>query len=209
MTAYPVVLRLSGKRVLVVGGGAVAARKVEGLLAAGAAVTVVAPAVVAELRDAAARGEVEIVERPYRSGDLGGSWLVLTATDDDTTQQQVFDDAEAAGIWVNAADDPQRCSFFLPAVHRREPVLVAVSTQGTSPALAAWLRDRLAAALPERLEELVAALARRRAEVQAQGRSTEDEDWPAVIEAWVADSGRGATRDDTAAGEPTVTPPNL
>ena len=197
MTAYPVVLRLSGKRVLVVGGGAVAARKVEGLLAAGAAVTVVAPAVVAELRDAAARGEVEIVERSYRSGDLEGSWLVLTATDDDTTQQQVFDDAEAAGIWVNAADDPQRCSFFLPAVHPREPVLVAVSTQGTSPALAAWLRDRLAAALPERLEELVAALARRRAEIQAQGRSTEDEDWPAVIEAWVGDSGRGATTDDT------------
>jgi precorrin-2 dehydrogenase len=209
MTAYPVVLRLSGKRVLVVGGGAVAARKVEGLLASGAAVTVVAPAVVAELRDAAARGEIEIVERSYRPGDLEGAWLVLTATDDDTTQQQVFDDAEAAGIWVNAADDPQRCSFFLPAVHRREPVLVAVSTQGTSPALAAWLRDRVAAVLPERLEELVAALARRRAEVQAQGRSTEDEDWPAVIEAWAADSGRGATRDDTAADEPTVTPPNL
>jgi siroheme synthase-like protein len=193
MTAYPVVLRLSGRRVLVVGGGAVAARKVEGLLVTGAAVTVVAPAVVAELRHAAARGEVEIVERPYRSGDLEGSWLVLTATDDDTTQQQVFDDAEAAGIWVNAADDPQRCSFFLPAVHRRDPVLVAVSTQGTSPALAAWLRDRAAAALPERLEELVATLARRRAEVQAQGRSTEDEDWPAVIEAWAEDSGRGAT----------------
>ena len=209
MTAYPVVLRLSGKRVLVVGGGAVAARKVEGLLASGAAVTVVAPALVAELRDAAARGEVEVVERSYRPGDLEGAWLVLTATDDDTTQQQVFDDAEAAGIWVNAADDPQRCSFFLPAVHRREPVLVAVSTQGTSPALAAWLRDRVAAVLPERLEELVAALARRRAEVQAQGRSTEDEDWPAVIEAWAADSGRGATRDDTAADEPTVTPPNL
>jgi len=208
MTAYPVVLRLSGKRVLVVGGGAVAARKVEGLLASGAAVTVVAPVVVAELRDAAARGEVEIVERSYRPGDLEGAWLVLTATDDDTTQQQVFDDAEAAGIWVNAADDPQRCSFFLPAVHRREPVLVAVSTQGTSPALAAWLRDRVAAVLPERLEELVAALARRRAEVQAQGRSTEDEDWPAVIEAWAADLGRGATSDDTAADEPTVTPPN-
>jgi siroheme synthase-like protein len=208
MTAYPVVLRLSGKRVLVVGGGAVAARKVEGLLAAGAAVTVVAPAVVAELRDAAARGEVEIVDRSYRPGDLERSWLVLTATDDATTQQQVFDDAEAAGIWVNAADDPQRCSFFLPAVHRREPVLVAVSTQGTSPALAAWLRDRLAAALPERLEELVAALSRRRAEVQAQGRSTEDEDWPAVIEAWAGDLGGGATR-DTAADEPSVTPRNM
>ncbi len=191
MTAYPVVLRLSGRRVLVVGGGGVAARKVEGLLAAGAAVTVVAPMVVAELRDLAARGDIAVAARPYRSGDLAGAWLVLTATDDAATQQQVFDDAEAAGIWVNAADDPQRCSFFLPAVHRREPVLVAVSTQGTSPALAAWLRDRLAGALPERLEELVAALVRRRAEVQAEGRSTEDEDWSAVIEAWAEAIGGG------------------
>jgi siroheme synthase-like protein len=192
MTAYPVVLRLSGRRVLVVGGGAVAARKVEGLLAVGATVTVVAPAVVAELRDAAGRGDIVVVDRPYRAGDLDGSWLVLTATDDEATQQQVFDDAEAAGIWVNAADDPQRCSFFLPAVHRREPVLVSVSTQGTSPALASWLRDRLAAALPERLEELVAVLARRRAEIQAQGRSTEDEDWQVVIEAWARGSRQGA-----------------
>jgi precorrin-2 dehydrogenase len=190
MTAYPVVLRLDGKRVLVVGGGAVAARKVDGLLAAGAAVTVVAPMVVDELRDAAARGDVVLAERPYRSGDLDGSWLVVTATDDSATQQQVFDDGEAAGIWVNAADDPQRCSFFLPAVHRREPVLVAVSTQGTSPALAAWLRDRLAGALPERLEDLVSVLARRRAEVQGEGRSTEDEDWQAVIDGWAELNGR-------------------
>ena len=184
MTAYPVVLRLEGKQVLVVGGGSVAARKVDGLLAAGATVTVVAPTVVDELRDAATRGDIVLAERVYRSGDLAGSWLVVTATDDAATQQQVFDDGEAAGVWVNAADDPQRCSFFLPAVHRREPVLVAVSTQGTSPALAAWLRDRLAGALPARLDDLVSVLARRRAEVQGQGRSTENEDWQAVIDAW-------------------------
>jgi len=192
MTAYPVVLRLAGKRVVVVGGGSVAARKVDGLLVADATVSVVAPMVVAELRDLATRGDITVAERPYRSGDLEGAWLVLTATDDAATQQRVFDDAEAAGIWVNAADDPQRCSFFLPALHRREPVLVAVSTQGTSPALAAWLRDRLAEALPERLEELVSALSRRRAEVRAEGRSTEDEDWSAVIAAWAQVTDGGA-----------------
>jgi siroheme synthase-like protein len=202
MTAYPVVLRLSGRRVLVVGGGTVAARKVEGLLAAGAVVTVVAPTVVPELRDAAGRGDVVVVERSYRSADLEGARLVLTATDDERTQQRVFDDAEAAGIWVNAADDPRRCSFFLPAVHRHEPVVVAVSTQGTSPALAAWLRDRLASALPERLDELVGALAHRRAEIQAARRSTEDEDWRTLIEAWVEASDRGR------AAEAGVTPSN-
>ena len=153
---YPVVLRLEGRRCLVVGGGGVARRKVEGLLASGAVVTVVAPVVDDELRaDAAgAGGRLTIEERPYREQDLAGAWLAIAATDDAAVQQQVFDDGERAGVWVNAADDPERCALFLPAVHRRDPVIVAVSTEGTSPALAGWLRDRLAAALPPRLEEL-------------------------------------------------------
>ena len=95
----------------------------------------------------------------------------------------MFDDSERAGVWVNAADDPDRCAFFLPAVHRRDPVLLAVSTQGTSPALAGWLRDRLAGALPEQLEALIAALSDERRALRAAGRSTEDIDWTARIDA--------------------------
>ena len=94
----------------------------------------------------------------------------------------MFDDGERAGVWVNAADDPDRCALFLPAVHRRDPVIVAVSTEGTSPALAGWLRDRLAAALPPHLEELVAAVGAERDAVRATGRSTEGLDWRARIE---------------------------
>ena len=185
---YPVVLRLEGRRCLVVGGGVVARRKVEGLLASGAVVTVVAPVVDDGLRAAAAgaSGRLTIEERPYREQDLAGAWLAIAATDDAAVQQQVFDDGERAGVWVNAADDPDRCALFLPAVHRRDPVIVAVSTEGTSPALAGWLRDRVAAALPPHLEELVAAVAAERDAVRASGRSTEGLDWQARIEALAA-----------------------
>ncbi len=185
---YPVVLRLEGRRCLVVGAGRVARRKVEGLLASGAVVTVVAPVVDDELRvlAAGAGGRLTIEERSYREQDLAGAWLAIAATDDATVQQRVSDDAERAGVWVNAADDPDRCALFLPAVHRREPVIVAVSTEGTSPALAAWLRDRLAAALPPRLDELVAAVAAERDAVRASGRSTEGLEWQARIDTLAA-----------------------
>ena len=175
---YPVVLRLEGRPVLVVGGGAVAARKVDGLRAAGARVTVIAPEVAPEI--VAAPG-VTIERRRYRGGDAAAYRLVITATDDPLVQQQVFDDAEAAGVWVNAADDPERCSFILPAVARRGPVIVSVSTQGASPALAGYLRDRLVDALPPDLETATAELARQRRAVRAAGGSTEGLDWRSRI----------------------------
>jgi siroheme synthase-like protein len=181
---YPVVLRLTGKPCLVVGGGSVAQRKVEGLLAAGADVTVVAPEVEPGL---AALAGVTVERRPYRASDVDGRWLVIAATGDRGVQQQVFDDGERAGVWVNAADDPARCAFYLPAVLRREPVIVAVSTQGRSPALAAWVRDRVARLLPRRLDRLADQLAGERRELQDAGVPTEGRDWAARIDALAAD----------------------
>jgi precorrin-2 dehydrogenase/sirohydrochlorin ferrochelatase len=200
---YPVVLRLEGRRCLVVGGGEVARRKADGLLAAGAVVTVVAPDVDAALQERAAdpdlNGRLTVEPRRYRPDDLAGAWLAVAATDDPDVQQAVFDDGERAGVWVNAADDPDRCAVFLPAVHRRGPVIVAVSTQGTSPALAGWLRDRLAAALPARLEELAAVVAAERRALRVAGRSTEDVDWQTRIAAL-------ANRLDDLASRPTGVP---
>ncbi len=171
---FPVVLRLRGRRVLVVGGGQVAARKAAAVSACGAEVVVVAPVICHELRDLAG---VALRERRYESSDLAGARLVIVATDDPVTQQRVHDEAESAGIWVNAADDPERCTAVLPAVERRGSVIVAVSTQGASPALASRLRDRLAATLPADLDRIVETLAAERAAVQAEGRRTEDVDW--------------------------------
>ena len=140
---FPVGLVVAGRRCLVVGGGRIAARKVAQLVACGADVTVVAPDVV-PLAGRPARGRRRSAAATG-AGEAAGYRLVITATGDPAVDQAVFDDAEAAGVWVNAADDPARCSFTLPAVTRQGPVTVAVATDGTSPALAAWLRDRLAA----------------------------------------------------------------
>ena len=117
---------------------------------AGAAVTVVAPAV----HPAIATLPVQIVERPYRDGEAGNYQLVITCTDDPHVNRQVFRDAEAAGVWVNSADDPVNCSFILPAVARRGDLSVAVSTNGKSPALASWPRGRFEAEFDERYARL-------------------------------------------------------
>lgn len=171
---FPVVVRLQGRRVLVVGGGVIALRKTEGLLASGATVRVVSPEFVEEF---ASLG-VERVQRRYEPSDLDGAWLVVAATNDPLVQQQIFDECEARGLFCNAVDDPDRCSFVLPAVERRGPVIVAVSTQGRSPTLAKHLRDRLAAALPDDVDALADRLAAERRALQQQGISTEDVEWP-------------------------------
>jgi precorrin-2 dehydrogenase / sirohydrochlorin ferrochelatase len=175
---YPVNLVLTGRPCLVVGGGAVAARKVAGLLDAGAHVTVVAPRIRPEIRALGATCE----ERPYRSEDLAGMWLVMAATDDPAVNADVHADGQAARVWVNAADDPPACSFTLPAVVRQGPVMVAVSTSGYSPALALWLRDHVAAELGPEFSVLAGWLSDARVALQAAGRSTEDIDWQSVLD---------------------------
>jgi precorrin-2 dehydrogenase / sirohydrochlorin ferrochelatase len=138
---YPVALDLAGRRCVVVGGGAVAARKVRGLLAAGAAVTVVAP----EVGDAVRNAGVEVHARGYRSDDLAGAWLVVAATDDPAVNDAVARDCGAAGVLVNRADDGAGGSVSLPAVRSWAGTVLTVSTGGHSPAFARWLADHLAA----------------------------------------------------------------
>jgi precorrin-2 dehydrogenase/sirohydrochlorin ferrochelatase len=187
---FPVVLLLEGSRCLVVGGGSTARGKVEALVGAGAIVTVVAP----QISEAIAGLGVETVRRPYRAADLAGRLLVITTTGDPTIDAAVFADARAAGVLVNSVDDPAHCDFTLPAITRRGAVSVAVSTNGTSPALARWLRDRLADALPGELEALTAAVVEARAALRSRGLPTEGLPWFALIEEI-----RAAIHDDPAA----------
>ena len=176
---YPVNLLVAGRRCLVVGGGPVAARKAEGLVACGAVVHVVATEVGAEVR---ALAGVTWDERPYDRGDLAGYRLVVTATGVPDVDAAVFADGEAAGIWVNSADDPANCSFTLPAVVRRGPVVVTVSTGGHSPALAVWLKERIGAQVGPEYEVLARLLSEERDAVRAQGRSTEGMDWRSALD---------------------------
>ncbi len=176
---YPVVLDVAGAQVLVVGAGPVAARKAEGLAAAGAVVRMVAPEVSAEVDQALV---ADLRRRVYRSSDLEGVRLVVTATGDRDVDATVAADATSAGVWVNAADQPEDCSFILPAIARNGPLSVAVSTGGASPALAQRLRDRAGELLTDEVVALAETLAARRAEVRHDGGSTEEVDWSPLID---------------------------
>ncbi|MGZ4672373.1 MAG: precorrin-2 dehydrogenase/sirohydrochlorin ferrochelatase family protein [Ilumatobacteraceae bacterium] len=177
---YPIVLELTGVPVLVVGGGTVALRKIEGLLAARAAVTTVAPDVVDEIRAL----PVRIITRAFEPSDLDAVRLVVTATDDPAVNAAVAVDAQRRGIWVNSADDPANCTFTLPAVARDGPVTVAVSTGGASPALASHLRGEIERWLDEiGAAEAAATLSAQRNELRARGQSTESVDWSERVRA--------------------------
>ncbi len=170
MTWYPVCLDLAGRPVLVVGGGAVALEKARGLLEAGAVVTVVAPEVVPGLR---ALG-VELAERAFREEDVRGRMLVVSTTGNDAVAARVAAAAGEAGVFCNAADVPELCSAILPAVHREGQIVVAVSTGGASPALAQWLRERIAEIVRPEHAQLAERLAALRPWAKRQLPSYED-----------------------------------
>jgi precorrin-2 dehydrogenase/sirohydrochlorin ferrochelatase len=140
---YVACLDLQGRPCLVVGTGAMAREKVEGLQATGALVTIVAP-------------------EDYRPYDLDGVWLVVVATNDDALNRRITADADARRVFCNVADVPELCSFILPALHRRGPITVAVSTGGASPALAQSLRDKFASQIGAEHESLAHELRRLR-----------------------------------------------
>ena len=156
-----------------------AARKASGLLRCGAAVTVIAPALCGAMTQLT---PLSIVCRPYAAGDAAGYRLVVTATGIASVDAAVYADAEAAGVWVNSADDASHSTFILPSVHRDGPVSIAVSTSGASPALASWLRARLAESCGPGVGELADLLGRARRALHEAGRSTESVDWGALLD---------------------------
>lgn len=161
---FPAFLHLHGRSVLLVGGGAVAASKLTGLLEAGARVTVVAP----ELRPELRRPEVTLVERPFEERDLEGKWLVVSAAPAEVNRR-VHQAAEARQLFVNAVDDPGTGSVWLGGVIRRGDVTVAISTAGRAPALAGLLREALDALLPAELHRWIEAAEPLRARHRAAG----------------------------------------
>jgi siroheme synthase-like protein len=196
LLGYPVNLVVSGRRCVVVGAGRIAARKVDGLLAAGADVHVVAPRLGDELRTMRDEGRVTAAERPFEPADLDGAWLATAATDDPAVNHAVFEAGEARGTWVNAADDPDNCSFTLMSVIRRGDLVVTVGTGGRTPALATWLKERITAEIGPEYETLVELLADEREAMRADGRSTEDADWKRALDSGMLDLIRAGRVDD-------------
>src|ERR1700719_3679824 len=144
MRYYPVFLDLAGQRCVVLGGGRFAIEKVESLLEAGAQVRVIAATAAQVLERLADEGRIELTPRDYAPGDLAGARLVVDASgDDEGINRQSWAEAEAAGILINVVDRPDQCRFIAPAIVRRDPVLIAISTSGESPFLASALRARI------------------------------------------------------------------
>lgn len=155
---YPIFLRLEGKLCVVVGGGQVATRKVEGLLVCRARVRVVSPELTPSLRKWAQEGKIEWWAREFRAGDTAGAFLVISATDSREVNEAIAQECRANGVWVNVVDTPELCDFYVPSVVRRGDLTVAISTQGKSPGLARALRQWLEAKLSPAWGEFLAFL---------------------------------------------------
>ena len=169
MKTYPVsLIGLAQRQVVVVGGGAVAARKVATLLEADARVTVISPDLTSELEALVEAGRIAALNRPYREGDLAAALLVIAATDDAEVNRAVWREADRRGCLINVVDDLAHSNFIVPAVVRRGELTLAVSTGGDSPALARRLREQLEAEIGPEYGELVALLGELRPDLLAR-----------------------------------------
>jgi len=156
---YIACLKLSGRRCLVVGGGDVGLEKVEGLLACGGEVTLIAPDAHPALREHATEGAIRWERRIYAgAADLEGAFLVIAATDDSEVNIGVYEDAEARAMLVNVVDVPPLCNFILPAIVRSGPLAIAISTAGASPALAKRMKREISELFGEEYARLAVML---------------------------------------------------
>lgn len=190
---YPVMLDVSGRPVLVVGGGAVATRKVLDLVHAGAHATVVAPSLTAPLAELARTGHVAWIEEPYTvlppapPGD-GRAWsLVVAATDIPAVNAQIAADAERAGTWANEVTAPDGGRAALPATRHDGALTVAVSTDGVHPAAARWFCDQAAGALGPEAALVLALIDEVRLADLASGGTGRRPDWRQAVESGTLD----------------------
>ena len=164
---FPVFLKLEGRRVLIVGGGNVGLEKITSLSTSGAALKVVAPLAIAEVREMAEAGKLTWMAREFADADVEEADLAIAATDRPEVNTAVFRAARSHGVLCNSADDPPNCDFYFPSIVRRGALQVAISTAGESPALAQQLRREIDAALPEDLGNSLTALGQLRRDVIA------------------------------------------
>ena len=155
MDYLPINLNIRARSCLVVGGGNIAIRKARQLLSAGAEVTAVAPDFHPDFIQHQSQGEIELIHAEYRVELLQGKLLVIAATDNFEINQQVHDDAEAAGVLANVVDQPKLCRFIVPSIVDRTPLTVAISTGGSGPVFARMLREKLEWLIPDNIGEFL------------------------------------------------------
>jgi precorrin-2 dehydrogenase / sirohydrochlorin ferrochelatase len=170
---FPMFLKLVGRLCLVVGAGRIAEPKIESLVRCGARVRVIAPSAAAPIQEAALAGKLVWEQRAFRPSDLDGVFLVVAATPFPELHQLIFRQAQDAGILCNAVDEPSRCDFYYPAVVRRGPLQIAISTSGNSPSLAQRLRRELEQYFGPEYGPWVAEIGKARGDLMANGNAPE------------------------------------
>lgn len=181
MRYYPVYLNIQGRKVLLVGAGAVALQKIPALLEGEAKICIVAPEATEEIRELAHAHQVDWLQRGYQTSDLEGCAFVIAATDDPELQKQVAAEARARGLWVNVVDVTPLCDFIAPAVIGRGDVQIAISTAGASPALAKFIRQKLEPLLGEEYAQLAELLQRYRPTLLKLPKEKRQAIWDAII----------------------------
>ena len=194
MTAYPVSLVLAGRKVLVVGGGRVATRRVEELLPTGARLEVVTPAASAEIEAWAGDGRILLARRPFEAGDVAGAWLCVAAPDDPAVNRAVVVAAEAQHCFVSAAGDAPTSSARPMSVLRRGDLEVAVGTSGRAPAAAAWIRRQLATVVGPEYGVLVDLVA------EVRAGAGPGANWQAALDSGILESIRAGRLDEARKG---------
>jgi siroheme synthase-like protein len=177
MGFYPIFIDVSRRRCVVIGGGIVAQRRIEGLLSAAAVVTVVSPAITEALANLVAQGALRHIARVYQAGDLADCNLAFLAIDDREVHKAILSEARLRGVWINSADDPENCDFILPAVIRRGELAIAISTGGASPATTRVLREELENYFTADYARLVRIAGEVRTELKKNSLSASAEEW--------------------------------
>ena len=149
MPAFPLFIDLKGKRCVVVGGGEVAARKIQTLLEFDAFITVISPDISESIQELKWQGKVIVIKKRYSEDDIEGAFMVIAATSDEKVNQKVYNDALRSNIFVNMADCPEKCTFTFPSVVTRDDLVIGISTSGGYPALAKKLRQKIEGIIPE------------------------------------------------------------
>jgi precorrin-2 dehydrogenase/sirohydrochlorin ferrochelatase len=179
---YPIFLDIADRRVVLIGGGEVILRKVQGLLEVGAEPTVVSPELHPDLALLVNQGRVRHEPRKYRLGDLKDCALAFVGTDDGSVNAEVAEEGRERGVWVNAVDDIPNCDFIMPGVARRSNITIAVSTGGGSPAMARKLREDLEQFLTEEYALLLEVATEIRSELRQKGIAPDSEVWNRALD---------------------------
>ena len=174
MSFYPVFVELEGKRVVVVGGGAVAFRKVTALLECGAVIHLAGRVLTSELQELVENKEIHFLGNEFEDEFLNGAFMVIAATDDKDLNHHVSTCAREKGVLVNAVDQPPDCDFIVPSIIRRGDLLIAISTSGKSPAMARKIRKSLETQFGQEYEAFLAMMGRLRKEVLSLGLSQKE-----------------------------------